>query len=73
MTETQILKIMQTVDSIHPDASLEEAIQKMYSRGRDALLIEEMGEYTGIFTKTNLIKLLEKNINPAKVDVSTVM
>jgi CBS domain-containing protein len=73
MTATQILKIMQTVDSIHPDASVEEAMQKMPSRGRDALLIEEMGEYTGIFTKTDLIKLLEKNINPAKVDGSTVM
>jgi signal-transduction protein with cAMP-binding, CBS, and nucleotidyltransferase domain len=73
MIDTQILEIMQTVDSIHPDASVEEAIQKMSSMGRDALLIEQMGEYTGIFTKTDLIKLLEKNLNPAKVNVSTVM
>lgn len=69
----QILEIMHTVDSIHPDANVEEAIQKMSSQGKDALLIKQQEEYTGIFTKTDLIKLLEKNIDPAEVEVSTVM
>ena len=73
MSDQQILEIMQTVHSIHPDANVEEATQKMSSQGADVLLIKHMGEYTGIFTKVDLIKLLEKNINPAEVSVSTVM
>ncbi|MBT3184624.1 MAG: CBS domain-containing protein [Nitrospina sp.] len=73
MSDKQILEIMQTIYSIHPDASVEEAVQKMSSQGTDALLIKHAGEYTGIFTKTDLIKLLEKNIDPAEVSVSTVM
>jgi CBS domain-containing protein len=73
MPNLQILEIMQTVDSIHPDASVEEAVQKMSSLKKDALLIKELDEYTGIFTRTDLIKLLEKNINPAEIVVSTIM
>ena len=48
-------------------------MQKMSSQGKDVLFIKQENEYTGIFTKTDLIKLLEKNINPAEVGVSTVM
>jgi CBS domain-containing protein len=73
MSDKQILDYMQTVNSIHPDASVEEAVQKMSSEGKDVLFIKQENEYTGIFTKTDLIKLLEKNINPAEVSVSTVM
>jgi signal-transduction protein with cAMP-binding, CBS, and nucleotidyltransferase domain len=73
MPDRQIQEIMQTVDSIHPDASVEEAVQKMSSLGKDVLLIKQMNEYTGIFTKTDLIKLLEKNMDPAEISVSAVM
>ena len=48
-------------------------MQKMSSQGKDVLFIKQENEYTGIFTKTDLIKLLEKNINPSDVNVSSVM
>ena len=73
MPDRPILEIMHAVLSIHPDASVEEAVQKMSSQGMEAILIKQEEEYTGIFTKADLIKLLEKNIDPAKVSVSTVM
>ena len=73
MSDKQILEIMQTVHSVHSDTNVEEAVQKMSSQRVDVLLIKDLGEYTGIFTKADLIKLLEKNIDPAKVSVSTVM
>ena len=45
----------------------------MHSLGNEALSVEYMAEYTGISTKTDLIKLLEKNINPSETQVSTAM
>ena len=62
MPDSQILEIMQSILSIHPDASVEKAVQKIALQGTDAILIKQKEEYTGIFTKTDLIKLLEKNI-----------
>ena len=62
MSDKQILEIMQTVHSVHPDTNVEEAVQKMSSQRVDVLLIKDLGEYTGIFTKADLINLLEKNI-----------
>ncbi len=73
MSKKTILEIMQGVHSIHPDVSVEKAIQMMSSQAIDALLIKQEEDYTGIFTKTDLIKILEKNINPAEVSVSTIM
>ena len=60
MPDRPILKIMHAVLSIHPDASVEEAVQKMSSQGMEAILIKQEEEYTGIFTKIDLINLLEK-------------
>ena len=62
MPDRQTLEIMHAVLSIHPDASVEEAVQKMSSQGMEAILIKQEEEYTGIFTKIDLINLLEKNI-----------
>ena len=73
MPDRPILEIMHAVLSIHPDASVEEAVQKMSSQGMEAILIKQEEEYTGIFTKIDLINLLEKNIDPAEVNVSTFM
>ena len=73
MPDRPILEIMHAVLSIHPDASVEEAVQKMSSQGMEAILIKQEEEYTGIFKKTDLIKLLEKNIAAAEVNVSTFM
>jgi len=64
---------MQSILSIHPDASVEKAVQKIALQGTDAILIKQKEEYTGIFTKTDLIKLLETNIDAAEVNVSTFM
>ncbi len=60
MPDRPILEIMHAVLSIHPDASVEEAVQKMSSQGMEAILIKQEEEYTGIFTKIDLINLLEK-------------
>ena len=62
MPDRPILEIMHAVLSIHPDANVEEAVQKMSSQGMEAILIKQEEEYTGIFTKIDLINLLEKNI-----------
>ena len=60
MPDRQILEIVHAILSIHPDASVEEAVQKMSSQGMEAILIKQEEEYTGIFTKIDLINLLEK-------------
>ncbi|MBC8286668.1 MAG: CBS domain-containing protein [Nitrospinae bacterium] len=73
MSDVIILKIMRPPHSIHPSASVEESAKELSSQGSEALLIKQAEEYTGIFTKTDLIRLLEKNIDPAEVAVSTIM
>ena len=64
---------MRPPHSIHPSANVEESANEMSSQGAGALLIKQSEEYIGIFTKTDLIKLLEKNMNPAEVTVSSIM
>ncbi len=73
MPDKHISSIMQTVHSIHPSASVEETVNEMSSQGTDAILIKQGEEYIGIFTRADLIKLLEKNADPAGVSVSKVM
>ena len=41
MPDRPILEIMHAVLSIHPDASVEEAVQKMSSQGMEAILIKQ--------------------------------
>ena len=57
MPDRQILEIMQSILSIHPDASVEKAVQKIALQGTDTILIKQ----------------LEKNIDVAEVNVSTFM
>jgi signal-transduction protein with cAMP-binding, CBS, and nucleotidyltransferase domain len=73
MSDNYISELMQPPHSIHPSANVEESANEMSSQGADALLIKKEEEYIGIFTKADLIKLLEKNINPAEVTVSSIM
>lgn len=73
MDDKYISEIMQPPHSIHSSANVAESVSKMSSQKSDAILIKQDDEYIGIFTKTDLIKLLEKNIDPAKFTVSTVM
>ena len=73
MSDNYISELMQPPHSIHPSANVEESANEMSSQGADALLIKQAEEYIGIFTKADLIKLLEKNINPAEVTVSSTM
>ena len=73
MSDKYISELMRPPHSIHPSANVEESANEMSSQGAGALLIKQSEEYIGIFTKTDLIKLLEKNINPADILVSAVM
>jgi len=73
MSDNYISELMQPPHSIHPSANVEESANEMSSQGADALLIKQAEEYIGIFTRADLIKLLEKNINPAEVTVSSIM
>lgn len=73
MSDNCISEFMQPPHSIHPSANVEESANEMSLQGAEALLIKQEEEYIGIFTKTDLIKLLEKNMTPAKVIVSSIM
>ena len=73
MPVNYISELMQPPYSIHPSANVEESVNEMSLQGVDVLLIKEAEEYIGVFTRTDLIKLLEKNINPADVIVSSIM
>ena len=73
MPDNYISQLMQPPHSIHPTANVEESVNEMTLQGTDALLIKQGDEYIGIFTKTDLIKILEENMNPAEVIVSNIM
>jgi signal-transduction protein with cAMP-binding, CBS, and nucleotidyltransferase domain len=73
MSDSYISELMQPPHSIHPSANVEESANEMSSQGVEALLIKQAEEYIGIFTKTDLIKLLEKNMDPSEVTVSSIM
>ena len=73
MSDYYILELRQPPHSIHPSANVEESANQMSSLGADALLVRQEEEYIDIFTKTDLIKLLEKNMNPSEVIVSSIM
>ena len=73
MSDNYISELMQPPHYIHPSANVEESANQMSSLDADALLIKQEEEYIGIFTKTDLIKLLKKNMNPFEVIVSNIM
>ena len=74
MAETTIEEIMSPVHHVNSDIRIDEAIAYMLSKDTGAILIKnEQGEYVGIFTKADLIKLLEKELNPASITISSVM
>ena len=74
MAEKTIEEIMSPVHHVNSDIRIDEAIAYMLSKDTGAILIKnEQGEYVGIFTKTDLIKLLEKELNPASIPISSVM
>jgi len=59
MAETTIEEIMSPVHHVNSDIRIDEAIAYMLSKDTGAILIKnEQGEYVGIFTKADLIKLL---------------
>jgi signal-transduction protein with cAMP-binding, CBS, and nucleotidyltransferase domain len=74
MAKNIIEEIMSPVHHVNSDIPVDEATAYMMSKNTAAILIKsEQGEYIGIFTKTDLIKLLEKEINPASIPISSVM
>jgi hypothetical protein len=60
MPDNYITEIMQPPHSIHSSANVKESSNEISSQGADALLIKQVEEYIGNFTKADLIKLLEK-------------
>ena len=66
MSKKHISEVMQPPHSISFSANVEEAVREMSSIETDALLIRQNEEYSGIFTKTDLIKLLEKKYQPCR-------
>ena len=74
MTKNIIEEIMSPVHHVNSDTPVDEAIAYMLSKNTGAILIKnEQGEYVGIFTKADLIKLLEKELNPTSITISSVM
>ena len=74
MTNKIIKEIMSPVHHVNADVRVDEAISYMLSKDTGAILIKnEQGEYVGIFTKADLIKLLEKDLNPTSIAISSVM
>jgi signal-transduction protein with cAMP-binding, CBS, and nucleotidyltransferase domain len=73
MSANSISALMQPPHSIHPPVNFEESANEMSSQGTDALHIKQGEEYVSIFTKADLNKVQEKNINPAEVTVSSIM
>lgn len=73
ITDNYIPEFMQPPHSINPSANVEESANKMSLLDAETLLIKQAEEYINIFTKTDLIKLLEKNKNPSEVIASSIM
>jgi signal-transduction protein with cAMP-binding, CBS, and nucleotidyltransferase domain len=74
MAKKIIEEIMSPVHHVNSDTPVDEAIAYMLSKDTVAILIKnEQEEYAGIFTKTDLIKLLEKELNPASIPISSAM
>ena len=65
---------MSPVYHVNSDVHVDKAITYMLSKETGAILIKnEQGEYEGIFTKADLIKLLEKELDPSTITISSVM
>ncbi len=56
-----------TLYSTTPDKYAHEALDEMYKNKVNALLVEENGEFVGIFTKTDLVKYYLENLSEKKV------
>ena len=74
MTNKIIKEIMSPAHHVNSDVRVDEAITYMLSKDTGAILIKnEQGKYLGIFTKADLIKLLEKELDPTSITISSVM
>lgn len=74
MEKNSIKEIMSPVYQVSSDLHVDKAIAYMLSKKTSAILIKnDKGDYVGIFTKTDLIKLLEKDLNPSTIIISSVM
>ncbi|MBC8285239.1 MAG: CBS domain-containing protein [Nitrospinae bacterium] len=63
-----------TIYSTRPDTLAHEAINKMYENKVGALLVQNNGDYTGIFTKTDwMVLVLKGECDPKAVKVSNIM
>ena len=60
MSDNYISEIMQPPHSIDSSANVGVSSNEISSQGVDALFIKQAEDYIDIFTKADLIKLLEK-------------
>ena len=71
MAKKTIEEIMSPVQHVNLDTRVYEAIAYMLSKDTGAIFIKnEQGEYVGIFTKADSIKLLEKELDPTSITIS---
>ena len=74
MAKNIIEEIMSPVHHVNPDIPVDEATAYMMSKDTAAILIKnEQGEYVGIFTKADSIKLLEKELDPTSITISSLI
>ncbi len=74
MEEKLIKEKMSPVYHVSSDVHVDKAIAYMLSKETSAILIKNpQGDYIGIFTKADLIKLLEKDLNPSTITISSAM
>jgi CBS domain-containing protein len=65
---------MSLVHQVNSDIRVDKAIAYMLSKDTGSILIKnEQGEYLGIFTKADLIKLLEKELDPTSITISSAI
>ncbi len=65
---------MSPVYHVNSEVPVDKAITYMLSKETGAILIKNsQGDYVGIFTKTDLIRLLENNLDPSTITISSVM
>jgi CBS domain-containing protein len=74
MAKKIIEGVMSLVHHANLDVPVDKAITYILPKDTGVILIKnEQGEYVGIFTKADLIKLLEKELNPISITISSVI
>ena len=74
MRKKSIKQIMSLASHVNSNVTVDKAITYMLSKETEAILIKNgQGNYIGISIRADLIKLLEKDLNPSTLNVYSVM